>query len=59
MQKWAVVIEHVGSMMFLNGPVNCYLRNGPLTDAVSGLHSAFPRRPHRDWWRGAVGVCHR
>lgn len=28
MQKWVVLIECVGWMIFLNGRVNCSLRNG-------------------------------
>lgn len=28
MQKWVVLIECVGWMIFLNGPANCSLRNG-------------------------------
>lgn len=34
MQKWVVLIECVGWMIFLNGPVNCSLRNGSPTGAV-------------------------
>lgn len=34
MQKWVVLIECVGWMIFLNGPVNCSLRNGSPIDAL-------------------------
>lgn len=39
MQKWVVLIECVGWMIFLNGPVNCSLRNG---SPIGALGCGYP-----------------
>lgn len=64
MQKWVVLIECVGWMIFLNGPVNCSLRNGSPIGALGCGYPAVVLQPGHGWrWllRGAVRaalMCH-